>query len=105
MRFTMSAISTGNIAPRTCARYSATRCSAAICVANVFVAATPISGPACVYITASASRASDEPIVFVIAITFEPCRDACRAASSVSIVSPDWHTASVSVFGPSTGSR
>ena len=101
----MSPISTGNIAPRICARYSATRCSAAICVANVFVAATQISGPACVYITASASRASDEPIVFVTAITFEPCRDACRAASSVSIVSPDWLTASVSVFGPRTGSR
>ena len=57
------------------------------------------------YITASASRASEEPIVFVTAITFEPCRDACRAASSVSIVSPDWLTASVSVFGPRTGSR
>ena len=101
----MSTISTGNIAPRTCARYSATRCSAAICVAKVFVAATQISGPACVYITASASRASEEPIVFVTASTFDPCRAACRAASSVSIVSPDWLTASVSVSGPSTGSR
>ena len=43
--------------------------------------------------------------MFVTAITCDPCRRACRAASSVSIVSPDCETASVSVSGPSTGSR
>ena len=55
--------------------------------------------------TPSASRASDDPTVFVTAIRCEPCRRAWRAASSVSIVSPDWLTASVSVSAPSTGSR
>ena len=39
-------ISTGNIVSLTWARYRATRFSATIWVANVFVAATPRSGPA-----------------------------------------------------------
>src|ERR687891_598264 len=47
MRSTIVPISSGNIVRRTCARYSASRSMATICVANVFVAATPISGPAC----------------------------------------------------------
>ena len=102
---TRSAISSGNSVPRACARYSATRCSAAIWVANVFVAATPISGPACVYRMPSASRAIDEPTVFVIAMTCDCWCRACRTAWSVSIVSPDCDTPSVSVFASSTGSR
>src|ERR687891_964965 len=48
MRSTIVPISSGNIVRRTCARYRASRSMATICVANVFVAATPISGPASV---------------------------------------------------------
>src|ERR687891_55621 len=95
-----SAIS--RIAP---ARSSASRSMATICVANVFVAATPISGPACVYIAPSASRATEDPTVFVMATAHDSCSLACRSASSVSMVSPDCDTASVSVFRSRTGSR
>jgi len=74
-------------------------------VVNVFVAATQISGPACVYSTPSDSRAIVEPTVFVMAMTCEPCWRAWRTACSVSMVSPDWETPRVSVFASSTGSR
>jgi hypothetical protein len=57
---------------RTWARYRARRSRATIWVANVLVAATPTSGPACVYMTASASRATDDPTVLVMASVHDP---------------------------------
>ena len=56
---------------------------------KVLVAATPISGPACVYRTASDSRGIWEPFVLQTASTLARCRRAWRTASSVSAVSPD----------------
>jgi len=53
------------------------------------VAHTPISGPACVYITESDSLATVLPTTFVIAIICAPFALASRIAASVSIVSPD----------------
>ena len=42
-------------------------------VANVFVATTAISGPACRNSTASASRVIAEPTVLVTAMIGQPC--------------------------------
>ncbi len=67
--------------------------------------ATPISGPAWVYSTASDSRGICDPLVLQTASTLAFCRRACRIASRVSIVSPDWLTATTSVSRSSTGSR
>ena len=57
---------------------------------NVFVAATPISRPARVYSTPSASRVACEPMMLVSASTVAPRSRARRMAASVSAVSPDW---------------
>ena len=72
---------------------------------KVFVAATPISRPARVKSTPSASRVAWEPTMFVTASTLAPARRAKRMAASVSAVSPDWLMATHKVLGPTTGSR
>ena len=55
---------------------------------NVLVAATPISSPARVNSTPSASRVACEPVAFVTASTVAPRSRARRIAASVSAVSP-----------------
>ena len=72
---------------------------------NVFVAATPISRPARVNSTPSASRVTCEPITFVIASTAAPRSFALRIAASVSAVSPDWEIPITRSPGPTTGLR
>ena len=72
-------------------------------VTNVLEAATAISGPAWRNITASASRVIAEPTVFVIATIGQPCSRARRVGAIVSAVSPDWVTATTSVFASSGG--
>ena len=72
-------------------------------VTNVFEAATAISGPAWRNITASASRVIAEPTVFVTATIGQPCSRAQRVGAIVSAVSPDWVTATTSVFASSGG--
>ncbi|CPZ95945.1 Uncharacterised protein [Mycobacteroides abscessus] len=69
------------------------------------MAATPISGPALVYNTASHSRGICEPLVLQTASTLAFCSLACRTASNVSAVSPDWEMATTSVLRSKTGSR
>ena len=72
---------------------------------NVFVAATPISRPARVYSTPSASRVACEPMTFVTASTVAPRSRASRIAASVSAVSPDWVMPMTRSPGPTTGLR
>ena len=72
---------------------------------NVFVAATPISSPARVYNTPSASRVACEPMMFVIASTFAPRSRAVRIAASVSAVSPDCEIPITRSPGPTMGLR
>ena len=55
---------------------------------NVFVAATPISGPARVSRMPSTSRAKLLPPTLQMATVCDPCCRATRAAASVSAVSP-----------------
>ena len=55
----------------------------------VLVAATPISGPARVYRTASLPRAIDESTTLQITRTLAPWRWASSMAIRVSAVSPD----------------
>ena len=55
---------------------------------KVFVAATPISGPARVYSTASTSRVMLLPTTLVTASVRQPRRRASRAACKVSALSP-----------------
>ena len=91
--------------PRSCAKYRPKRYVAAICARNAFVDATAISGPACVYRTASDSRGIDEPFVLQIASVRAPCSFAYRSAMSVSIVSPDCEIVTINVVGVTIGSR
>jgi hypothetical protein len=72
---------------------------------NVLVAATPISSPARVNNTPSASRVAWEPMTLVIASTFAPRSRARRMAASVSAVSPDWEMPMTRSPSPTTGSR
>jgi hypothetical protein len=69
------------------------------------VAATPISSPARVKITASESRVAWLPITFVTASTFAPASRARRIAASVSAVSPDWEMPITRSSAPTTGLR
>ncbi len=78
---------------------------AATWLTNVFVAATPISSPARVSSTPSASRVAWEPMMFVIASTVAPRARAVRIAASVSAVSPDWEMPITRSPGPTTGLR
>ena len=75
------------------------------CATNVFVAATPISIPARVNSTASASRVAWLPAALVTATTAAPLARASRIAARVSAVSPDCVIASTSVPGAMIGSR
>ena len=63
---------------------------AATWATKVLVAATPISSPARVYSTPSASRVAWLPMMLVTASTLAPLSRASRMAASVSAVSPDW---------------
>ena len=101
---TWRSFSTGSV-PRSSAIRSANRYIVATCETNVLVAATPISIPARVYRTPSASRVACEPITLVTASTLAPRSRASRIAASVSAVSPDWEMPMTTSPGPTTGLR
>ena len=88
-----------------CASQSPSRYIAATCAVKVLVAATPISSPARVNRTVSASRVAWLPMMLVSAITLAPRSRASRIAASVSAVSPDWVIPITRSSGPTTGSR
>jgi hypothetical protein len=69
------------------------------------VAATPISSPARVNSTPSASRVAWLPMTLVIASTFAPFSRASRIAASVSAVSPDCEIPITRSRSSTTGSR
>jgi hypothetical protein len=69
------------------------------------VEATPISGPARVRSVPSHSRVMLDPTTLQMEMAREPRRLASLTAASVSAVSPDWVTASTSVFSSTSGSR
>jgi len=69
------------------------------------VEATAISGPACVYNTASDSRGMVDPLVLQMASTRAFCSFAWRSAISVSMVSPDCEIGITRVDRSNTGSR
>ena len=93
------------IVPRSSARRSASRYMTATWETKVLVAATPISRPARVNSTPSASRVACEPTTLVTARTLAPRSRASRIAASVSAVSPDWVMPMTRSRGPTTGSR
>jgi hypothetical protein len=68
----------------------AIRQRAATCEVNAFVEATPISSPARVYNTESASRAAVLPTTLQIVRVFAFLDFASLCAARVSAVSPDW---------------
>ena len=72
---------------------------------NVLVAATPISSPARVYSTPSASRVAWLPMMLVTAMTLAPFSRASRMAARVSSVSPDWVMPMTRSRSSITGSR
>ena len=72
---------------------------------KALVEATPISGPAWVGHSTSASRAMEEWWALTTAAVANPCALHQRNAASVSAVSPDWLMASASVPGTTAGSR
>ena len=78
---------------------------AATWATKVLVAATPISRPARVNRTPSASRVAWLPMMFVTASTFAPFSRARRMAASVSAVSPDWEMPITRSRSSITGSR
>ena len=84
------AMTSGSSFPRSSATFRANRYIAATCATNVLVAATPISRPARVKSTPSASRVAWLPWMFVMASTVAPRSRARRIAARVSAVSPDW---------------
>ncbi len=91
--------------PRTWASLSASRYITATWETKVLVAATPISSPARVKITPSASRVAWLPITLVTASTFEPLSRASRMAARVSAVSPDCEMPTTRSCSSSTGLR
>ena len=97
--------SAGYNVPRNWARYRARTSRAVIWARCVLVAATPISRPARVYSTASASRARDESTTLVMTRTLAFHRLAFFRAWKVSTVSPDWLTPMTRVRLSRTGSR
>ena len=72
---------------------------------NVLVAATPISSPARVYSTPSASRVAWLPMMLVTAMTLAPFSRARRMAARVSSVSPDCVMPMTRSRSSTTGSR
>ena len=68
-----------------------------------FVEATPISGPALVFITQSASLEILLSSTFVMPRETIPMSPPLARASAVSAVSPDWETAISRASGPTTG--
>ena len=100
-----SAIRSAGSVPRPRASHRPSRYIAATCAVKVLVAATPISRPARVNSTVSASRVAWLPMMLVTAITFAPRSRASRIAASVSAVSPDWVIPITRSSGPTTGSR
>ncbi len=73
-------------------------------VVYALVDATAISGPAHVYSTSRASRATELPTTFVIARILAPRFRASLNAARVSAVSPDWLMIITSVFLSTIGS-
>ena len=84
-----SASRSGVSFPRASAIHRPSRYMAATWLVKVFVAATPISSPARVRSTESASRVAWLPCMLVSATTCAPRSRASRIAASVSAVSPD----------------
>ena len=81
--------------------------SAASCVVNAFVDATPISGPPRVEHGGQDSRTSElsgTPLQIASCDRYPACL-ARRSAASVSAVSPDCETLTNSVFFGTTGLR
>ena len=101
----MSAAKCESTAPRASAIFNARSVTAASWVVNVLVAATPISSPARVYSTPSASRASELPTMLLMANTRVPSVRTRRVAASVSAVSPDWDMGTASRPDSATGWR
>ena len=100
----MSRSANGSSVRRAAARRAATTARRPACVVKVLVAATPISGPACVSSTASACSQICEPSTFVTATVGAPSSFARRIAASVSRVSPDWLMASTTSSASTAGS-
>lgn len=73
------------------------RAKLASCTMKVFVAATPISGPACVYRVRSDNLEMVLPMTLVTEIIFAPLFLANLTAFRVSAVSPDWLIARIVV--------
>ena len=86
--------------PRSSASRRPSRYIAATWLTKVLVAATPISRPARVKRTASASRVAWLPMMLVTASTLAPPSRARRIAASVSAVSPDWVIPITRSFAP-----
>ena len=72
---------------------------------KAFVDATPISGPARVGKTKSASRAIVLSGTFTMPTDFKPNLEACRIAMSVSRLSPDCEMARAAAPFPCAGCR
>ena len=83
----------------------ATADRAASWAVKALVEATPISGPAWVGHSRSASRAMEEWCALTTAAVVRPFSLHQRSAASVSAVSPDWLTATATVPGVTAGSR
>ena len=91
--------------PRWAAAATARAVRAETWAVKALVEATPISGPAWVGHSMSASRAMVEWWALTIAAVFRPCSLHQRSAARVSAVSPDWETASARVPRRRAGSR
>ncbi len=66
---------------------------------KILVEATPISGPAWLYMPASVSLEMELPTTLTIPRSRAPFRRASRMAANVSAVSPDWLIPIMKVFG------
>ena len=92
----------GHAAPRPRQR-AAPAAAASTWATWVLVAATPISRPARVKSTPSASRVAWQPMMLVSASTGAPASRARRIAARVSAVSPDWVMAITRARGRAPG--
>ena len=72
---------------------------------SALVEATATSGPACRKMPWPHSRPIALPTTLTAPMTWPPLRLSSWTAISVSIVSPDWETATYSVSGSTTGLR
>jgi hypothetical protein len=86
-------------------RWIANSISAASCVVNALVEATPISGPACVYNDAWHMRGIELSTTLAMHSATAPCFFASLSAANVSAVSPDCEIASTTSPLRMIGSR